>query len=195
MKIRSVTYTGSFAAAAEFPAAEMPEFVFLGRSNVGKSSLINALVNRRNIARTSNTPGKTRTANFYLVNEAFFFVDMPGYGYAQVSKAERARWQKVIASYLEGRETLGGTIHLLDVRHTPSTSDREVTAELHRSKRPVCLVFNKVDKIGRTAVDRRVAGHLERLDANPRTAVVPFSSETGQGRKALWAWIEDCLSL
>ncbi|MEJ2720109.1 MAG: ribosome biogenesis GTP-binding protein YihA/YsxC [bacterium] len=194
MKVRTVTYIGSFADGHPFPAPRGPEIVFLGRSNVGKSSLINTLVGRRGIARTSNTPGKTRTANYYLINEKIYFVDMPGYGYAQVSKQERARWQNLIAVYLAEREVLRGIVQLLDIRHAPSREDRETAATLRQTGRPVCLAFNKIDKVKKSSVDQRIAAHVLLLDVDPASAVIPFSSDTGEGKRELWAWISDsCL--
>jgi GTP-binding protein len=191
MKINTVTYLGSFAYAQEMPAPHGPEIVFLGRSNVGKSSLINTLVGRRNIARTSNTPGKTRTANYYSVNDAFCFVDMPGYGYAQVSKLERAQWQKLIAAYLAERKELRGIVQILDVRHSPSRDDRETAVAVGATGTRLCLVFNKIDKVKKTSVNQRIADHLSVLAVDPQTAVVPFSSETGEGKREMWAWISD----
>ena len=193
MKIKNVAYLGSFAHAESFPRARGPEVVFLGRSNVGKSSVINTLVGRRNIARTSNTPGKTRTANYYLVNDEFCFVDMPGYGYAHVSKGERARWRKLIARYLTERSSLCGIVHLHDVRHTPSDSDRESALAIRASGKRLCIVFNKVDKVSRGGLDRKIAGHLGHVPADATTAVVPFSGETGEGKFELWAWIRESL--
>lgn len=195
VKIKDVAYLGSFGPSEPLPRERGPEIVFLGRSNVGKSSLINALVGKRNLARTSNTPGKTRTANYYRVNDEFCFVDMPGYGYAKVSKAERAQWRKLIALYIAERKTLAGVVHLLDVRHTPSDSDREWTSAVRTAGRRLCLAFNKVDKIRRGDVDRTIAGHLQRVTVHADTAVVPFSIKTGVGRRQLWAWIQDSLSL
>lgn len=193
MKTRSVTYTGSFASAEEFPKAVGPEFVFIGRSNVGKSAVINTLVGRKNIARTSNTPGKTRTANFYVVNEAFCFVDVPGDGYAKVAKTERAHWQKLTAKYIASRDVLAGIVHILDARHDPSKEDRETARVLREAGRPVCLVFNKVDKVKKRHVERQITESLQALEVDPRTAVVPFSAELGEGRGPLWAWIEELL--
>ncbi|UCG51140.1 MAG: YihA family ribosome biogenesis GTP-binding protein [Candidatus Latescibacterota bacterium] len=191
MKIKSVTYLGSFGHEQPFPGARGPEIVFLGRSNVGKSSLINTLLGRRNIARTSNTPGKTRTANYYLVDERFCFVDMPGYGYAQRSKTERAQWKKLIRSYLEERDELRGIVQLLDVRHPPSDADKETARLARKTGKRVCLAFNKVDKIKKGSADVKIAGHLQMLAVAHDTAVVPFSSETGEGKRELWAWIAD----
>jgi GTP-binding protein len=195
LRIKDVSYTGSYATSRPFPKALGPEFVFVGRSNVGKSSLINTLVGRRNIARTSNTPGKTRTANFYTINDELCFVDLPGYGYAQVPKSERNRWRDLIADYLTKRESLRGVVHLLDIRHPPSAEDRKVSGLLHEMDKPVCFVFNKIDKIKKREIDPRIARHLEVLTADAGTAVVAFSADTGAGKRAVWAWIEDVLLL
>ena len=131
MKIKDIKYIGSYASSQSLPKGLGPEVVFIGRSNVGKSTLINTLIGRKNIARTSNKPGKTRTANFYTVNDTFCFVDVPGYGYAKVSKSERARWRRLIAGYLASREPLAGVVQLLDIRHDPSTEDKNVSEILH----------------------------------------------------------------
>lgn len=195
MRIKDIKYIGSYASSQTLPKALGPEVVFIGRSNVGKSTLINVLVGQRNLARTSNKPGKTRTANFYSVNEAFCFVDVPGYGYAKVSKAERARWRRLIAGYLTNREPLVGVVQLLDIRHKPSTEDQNVSQVLHEVGKPVCFLFNKIDKIKKREIDARIAEYLDVLTADAKDAVVAFSAETGSGRRAVWAWIEDVLSL
>lgn len=192
MRVKAVAYVGSYNYTQPFPDDLGPEFVFLGRSNVGKSSLINTLVGRRNIARTSNTPGKTRTANFYSVNGAFCFVDVPGYGYAKMAKTERDRWQKFLRNYLIERKPLRGIVHLLDIRHKPSADDKETSRMLQEVGKPVCLVFNKSDKVGRGEIHARIARHLEALTASDATAVVSFPG--GAGKRSLWAWIEDRLS-
>ena len=192
MKIKTVTYLGSFGDAGTFPDPKGPEIAFLGRSNVGKSSLINTLVGRRrNVARTSNTPGKTRTANYYLINDEFCFVDMPGYGYAQVSKTERAKWIRLINSYVADRGVLKGVVLLLDVRHSPSKGDKETAESLRDLGRRCCLAFTKIDKIKKGIVDKKITDHLKGFPAAPNTGVVAFSSETGQGRRELWAWISE----
>ena len=195
MKIKDLKYIGSYASSQTLPKALGPEVVFVGRSNVGKSTLINALVGRRNIARTSNKPGKTRTANFYSVNETFCFVDVPGYGYAKVSKSERARWRRLIAGYLTSREPLVGVVQLLDIRHDPSTEDQNISEILHDVGKPVCFVFNKTDKVKTREIDSRIVSHLGALTTDERDGVIAFSAETGAGKKAVWAWIEAVLSL
>jgi len=189
VRVDNVAYIGSFADPGALPRTGWPEFAFVGRSNVGKSSLINTLLGRRGVARTSNTPGKTRTANFFIVNGALCFVDMPGYGYARVSKEERSRWRTLLTRYLTGRETLRGVVHLLDVRHTPAQSDVDFFLALWDAGRPCCLVFNKVDKVSRGSVRVKIAEHLRVLEPAPGTAVIGFSSETGEGKRELWSWI------
>ena len=195
MKINKAEYIGSFGADDSLPSDGRPEFVFVGRSNVGKSSLINSLVARRSLARTSNTPGKTRTANYYLINDAFYFVDMPGYGYAKVSKKERADWTRMIEVYLTRRKTLLGVVQLMDVRHKPSRSDTDTSARLKLAQAPFCVVFNKVDKVKRARIAAEIAAHLDALSLEPATAVVPFSARSPAGNRELWSWIDERLSL
>jgi GTP-binding protein len=193
VRVASVAYVGSFADPGALPRAKWPEIAFVGRSNVGKSSLINTLLGRRGIARTSNTPGKTRTANFYVVNDALCFVDMPGYGYARVSKDERSRWRSLLERYVSRRDALRGVVHLLDVRHSPAASDIEFFAAISGAERPCCLVFNKIDKLGRGSLRQTITRHLRALEPGPGTAVIAFSAETGEGKRELWSWITDNL--
>ncbi len=195
MVIRSVSHIGSFTDAGGLPRRGGPEFVFLGRSNVGKSSLINTLLGRRNVARTSNTPGKTRTANYYLVNEAFCFVDMPGYGFAKVSKQERAGWGGLMTRYVAERENLRGAVHVLDARREPNDADRDIVFSLRDAGRRFCLAFTKVDKLKRGTVAKTIAGHLRAFELDPRTAVIAFSSDTGAGKRELWEWLEESLGV
>lgn len=195
MVIKSVSLVGSFSDARGFPERGGPEIAFLGRSNVGKSSLINTLLGRRNVARTSNTPGKTRTANYYLVNGAFLFVDMPGYGYARVSKDERARWAALVSRYLAERATLCCAVHVLDSRRTPDVAEREAVASLQETGRRFCLAFNKIDKLTRGAVRKTISGHLCALEVSPDVAVVAFSSQTGEGKRELWRWLAESLGV
>lgn len=193
MKVRSVSYVGSFTDARSFPRGAIPEISFLGRSNVGKSSIINSLLGRRGVARTSNTPGKTRTANWYLINDTFYFVDMPGYGYAKVPQEERSRWRALIQRYVADREALMGIVHLLDIRHTPNQADRDLAASVEKARKRLCLAFNKADKLGRNRIPGAIAEHLEALEVAKSTAVVAYSSETGAGRDELWTWIVESL--
>jgi GTP-binding protein len=193
VKVDTVSYVGSFADAHALPRKGWPEIAFVGRSNVGKSSLINTLLGRRGVARTSNTPGKTRTANLYLVNDAFCFVDMPGYGYAQVSKEERSKWQELLTTYLAERDALRGVVQLLDARRTPASADIDLLLSLFDAGRRCCLAFNKVDKLSRGSVRKMIAEHLRILEPDQGTAVVAFSSETGEGKKELWIWIKESM--
>ncbi len=189
LKVKTVSYVGSFGDPRSSPRRDVPEIAFVGRSNVGKSSLINSLVGRRNVARTSNTPGKTRTANWYLIDNAFCFVDMPGFGYAKVSQEERSKWRAMITRYIAEREDLRGVVHLLDVRHSPSDADREIVFLIQEAGRRLCLAFNKVDKIGKGSIETSIAKHLGTLNIASTAAVVAFSTETGQGKRELWTWL------
>jgi GTP-binding protein len=195
VKVKSVSYLGSFGDTRSLPPPRGPEIAFVGRSNVGKSSLINTLVGRKNLARTSNAPGKTRTVNYYLVNDAFCLVDMPGYGFAQVSKEERGGWKRLIVGYLAQREALCGVVQLLDVRHTPSDADRDLAALIEDTGKPLCLAFNKTDKLSRPIVGKSIAEHLRALDVAKDDAVVAFSSKSGEGKRELWTWILQTMGL
>jgi len=195
MQIRSVEFVGSFGYPGPLPGEERPEVAIFGRSNVGKSSLINTLLGRLGAARISKTPGKTRAANYFRINERFFLVDMPGYGYARVSKTERERFKRLIEQYLEADDRQTALVQLIDARHEPTELDTETVIRLGRTGRPLCLVFTKADKVSRGSLDARIKAALRLLDARPRTGVVPFSSITGQGKRELWAWIETVLSL
>jgi len=195
MKIRSVDFIGSFGHPHPLPRDPRPEVALFGRSNVGKSSLINTLLGQRGVARISKTPGKTRTANFFRINDRFHFVDMPGYGYARVSKTELARWRSLTAQYLADDSRHNALIQLIDARHTPTDADVESVGRLAESGRPLCLVFNKADKVKPPAARAGIAAALRRLDAPTTAAVISFSSVTGEGRRELWAWIEDTLAL
>ena len=195
MQIRSVEFMGSFGYPGPLPDDPRPEVALFGRSNVGKSSLINTLLGRHGIARISKTPGKTRAANYFKINDKFFLVDMPGYGYAKVSKTERERFTHLFEQYLEADDRQRALVHLIDARHDLMELDSEAVFRLTRARRPLCLVFTKADKVSRGALDVRIRAALRSLDARPDTGVVPFSSITGQGKRELWAWIETVLSL
>jgi GTP-binding protein len=195
VKISDVEFIGSFGYPHKLPREARPEVAFFGRSNVGKSSLINTLLGRRGVARISKTPGKTRSANFFRINDRFHLVDMPGYGYAKVGKEERERWTKIFDQYARDDTRNNAIIQLLDIRHDPTQADRESVERLSGTERPLCLIFNKSDKVAKGQVDRRISEILRRLEASPRAVVMPFSSVTGQGKRELWGWITDILSL
>lgn len=193
MQVRSVEFYGSFGYPAGLPEDDRPEVALFGRSNVGKSSLINALLGRRGEARVSKTPGKTRAANYFTINDRFFLVDMPGYGYARAPRTERARFQKLFEQYLDADDRRSAMVQLIDARHDPTVLDLESIGRLRRSRRPMCLVFTKADKVPKSSLRPAIARALQRLDVPADTGVVPFSSVTGQGRAELWAWIESHL--
>lgn len=167
----------------------------VGRSNVGKSSLINALLGRAGVARISKTPGKTRAANFFKINDRFFLVDMPGYGYAKVARSESRRWKELFEIYLAEHDRRNALVQLIDARHEPTELDLESVHRMNATRRPLCLVFTKADKVSKSSMEGRMTSAIRRFDVRPDTGVVAFSSVTGRGRKELWAWIETALAL
>lgn len=190
MKVQSVEFMGSFGYPSPLPAARHPEVVFFGRSNVGKSSLINTLVGRVGLARVSKTPGKTRAANYFVINESFVLVDMPGYGYAKVSKSEIERLRRLREQYLDADDRESAVVQLVDARHLPTELDVESVAGIRDSGRRLCLVFTKADKVAKSSLRETITRALGHLDVGADVGVVPFSSVTGQGKTELWAWIE-----
>jgi len=194
MRIKTVEYRGSYGFPGGFPEAAMPEVALFGRSNVGKSSLINALLGRAGVARISKTPGKTRAANFFDINGRFFLVDMPGYGYANLPRAESRRFMEMFDLYLREKRR-NALIQLIDARHEPTDLDRDSAERLTGTLRPMCLVFTKADKVSKSSLKSRITAAIRELDVRPDTGVVVFSSVTGQGRRELWAWIETALGL
>lgn len=183
--IRSVEFLGGMASAGGWrPPVGLPEVAFAGRSNVGKSSLINALVRRKKAARVSNTPGRTREINFFDVNGQFVMADLPGYGYAKVSKEARAAWRPLIEGYLTGSPALRGVVQLLDARHTPSEDDLQMLDFLARTQLPTIVVATKIDKL--RAADREKRIQSLALEAGVEgEQVIPFSAVTGTGRDEL----------
>lgn len=194
MKIKQAELKGVYAYIKDLPAGDLPEIAIVGRSNVGKSSLINKLVNRKNLARSSSTPGKTRTINYYLINGAWYLVDLPGYGYAKASKQEQARWGKVTEEYLTKRQQLRGILHLVDIRHPPSREDILVQGWLIHHQLPLLCVAAKADKISRGARDKHINVIKKSLNLPPGVEPLCFSSVTGAGveelRQALQQIIE-----
>jgi GTP-binding protein len=195
MRVRDVEFIGSFGYPNKLPRERRPEVALFGRSNVGKSSLINTLMGRRGVARISKTPGKTRSANFFLINERFFLVDMPGYGFARASKAEIARWTRIFDQYVSDESRTNALVQLIDARHDPTSADVENVRRMSQTGRPLCLVFNKADKVKSSHISRRIRESVAKLEVSGEVAVVPFSSVSGVGKRELWAWIEDVLSL
>jgi GTP-binding protein len=191
--IRSLEFLGGMASVDGWrPESVLPEVAFAGRSNVGKSSLLNRLVHRKKFARVSNTPGRTREINFFKVNDAFVLVDLPGYGYARVSKDQRAEWRPLIESYLRRSPQLRGIVHLLDVRHDPTTDDKLMLDFLSEIGVPTIVVLTKIDKLTSAERRKQLADLPLRLGLDVEQ-VIPFSAATGEGRDDLGAAIESLL--
>jgi GTP-binding protein len=183
--IRSLEFVGGLASIGGWrPELDLPEIAFAGRSNVGKSSLLNKLLKRRSFARVSKTPGRTREINFFKVNDAFLLADLPGYGYAKVSKSRSADWGPLIESYLRGTRQLRGVVQLLDVRHDPTEDDRQMLDFLADVTVPVMFVATKIDKLSQAAAARRV-GELAIMLQVDEDHIIPFSAQTGAGRDEL----------
>ena len=196
MVIRSINLETVCGVTSTLPENDKPEVAFAGKSNVGKSSLINALMNRKSYARISATPGKTQTINFYNINDEMYLVDLPGYGYARVSEKEKERWGKMIERYLHGSAQLKAVFLLIDIRHDPSTNDRMMYMWVVEQGYNPIIIATKLDKIKRSQVQKHVKMLKEGLDLVPGTKVIPFSSQTKQGRDEIWELIEkECLSL
>ena len=192
--IRSLEFLGGMASADGWrPEPALPEVAFAGRSNVGKSSLLNRLVRRKKLARVSNTPGRTREINFFKVNDAFVLVDLPGYGYARISKEQRAAWKPLIEGYLRRSPQLRGIVHLLDARHDPTTDDREMLDFLAELGVPTIIAVTKIDKLTSTQATRRVADLSAALRLEVEQ-IVPFSAVTGRGRDELAEAIQSLLA-
>jgi GTP-binding protein len=185
MKITSTEFVTSAVKPPNYPAGELPEVALAGRSNVGKSSLLNKLVNRKRLARTSNTPGRTRLINFFLVNGSFHLVDLPGYGYAKVAVGERDSWRKMVESYLENRPHLKGVLMLVDCRHPPTGMDVQMYGWLKFRGLPAAVAVTKADKLSRSRLLQSLKVIRAELQLSEGDALVPFSAETGQGRDEL----------
>lgn len=185
--VRQLEFLGGMASAGGWrPDSTLPEVAFAGRSNVGKSSLLNALLRRRAAARVSRTPGRTREINFFRVNDAFVLVDLPGYGYARIAKERRSGWRPLIEGYLRHSPTLRGLVLLLDARRDPADDDRAMLEFLAEREIPVMVAITKMDKFGAQAGQDRVAAIVRELDLDP-SQVVPVSARTGAGRDDLAA--------
>lgn len=193
MRIKNALFKGVFVDMKSLPADEMSEIALVGRSNVGKSSLINKLANQRHLAKSSSTPGKTRTINYYLINSEWYMVDLPGYGYARVSKAEQQKWGKMIENYLSQREQLRGVIQLLDIRHEPSENDILMQEWLLHCEVPILMVATKADKISRGARPKYINAIRRKLNLSKQDAVLLFSAETGEGAEEILDAIAELL--
>ena len=193
MKIESIEFVGSRIEAMPKGRGALPEIALSGRSNVGKSSLLNRLMGRSGLAKVSATPGKTQSLNYFLVNQRFHLVDLPGYGFAKAPAAARNRWSDMMQRYLRNCPQIAGCIQLVDVRHPPSREDREMIQWLRDERLPFCLVATKADKIAPTKVPAAVNAIANELRLPASQARIAWSSETGDGRPALLAWIDATL--
>ena len=178
---------------SKLPENRDPEFAFAGKSNVGKSSLINALMNRKSLARTSSQPGKTQTINFYHINDTFYYVDLPGYGYAKVPVAEKAKWGKMVERYLQKSAMLKCVFLLIDIRHEPSANDQLMADWIQSNGFVPVILATKADKLNRSQIPRQIKLVREGLGLEKDSTVIPFSSVTKQGREEIWAFIEQMM--
>lgn len=176
-----------------YPSNNLPEFAFAGRSNVGKSSFINAMLGRKNLARTSSTPGKTRTINFYRVNEDLRLVDLPGYGYAKVSKKEKDSWEKIISEYLENRENLLETILIVDIRHEPTSLDVQMYNYINNLGFSGIVIATKKDKISKGLVKKNIDIIAKKLDVPAKENIIAFSSVDKSEISEMWYILEDII--
>ena len=193
MKIKNVELSIVCGITSKLPETDKVEIAFAGKSNVGKSSLINALMNRKALARTSATPGKTQTINFYNVNDVMYLVDLPGYGYAKVSEAEKVKWGQLIERYLHTSKQLKAVFLLIDIRHDPSANDKMMYDWILEQGYNPIIIATKLDKLKRSQVQKHVKMIKEGLQLVPGTTVIPFSAETKQGREEIWELMESFL--
>ncbi|MEH6947824.1 ribosome biogenesis GTP-binding protein YihA/YsxC [Bacillus sp. JJ634] len=190
MKVTSADIVISAVKPDQYPSEPIPEFALAGRSNVGKSSFINKMINRKNLARTSSKPGKTQTLNFYLINDALHFVDVPGYGYAKVSKSERAAWGKMIETYFTSREQLRAAILIVDLRHPPTKDDISMYEFLKHYELPCIIIATKADKIPKGKWQKHLKVTRETLGLAKEDELMLFSSETGEGKEKIWGLLK-----
>lgn len=193
MVIKDVNLETVCGITSTLPDNEHMEIAFSGKSNVGKSSLINALMNRKSLARTSARPGKTQTINFYNINEELYFVDLPGYGYAKVSESEKQKWGKMVENYLHNSKKLRAVFLLIDIRHEPSANDRSMYEWiLYQGYKPI-IIATKLDKINRSQVQKHIKMLRTGLKVEKDTIVIPFSAQTKQGREEIYELLDGFL--
>ena len=193
MVIKNVSLETVCGITSKIPDSRLPEVAFAGKSNVGKSSLINALMNRKSLARTSSQPGKTQTINFYNINDALYLVDLPGYGYAKASVKVKEQWGKMVERYLQKSKQLKCVFHLIDIRHAPSENDRMMYDWiLHNGYQPV-IIATKLDKIKKSQLQKQLNLILDTLEAEEGTVIIPFSAETKQGREEIYEILDKIL--
>lgn len=190
MVIKSVNLETVCGVTSVIPETGKPEIAFAGKSNVGKSSLINALMNRKSLARTSAQPGKTQTINFYNINEVMYLVDLPGYGYAKVSQAEKEKWGKLIEKYLQNSKDLKAVFLLVDIRHEPGANDKQMYEWMTFNGYKPIIIATKLDKIKRSQIQKQVKLIKQGLGLGSDSILIPFSAETKQGRDEIWALMD-----
>jgi len=186
MKISTAVFVASAVSPAQYPRQPLPEVAFAGRSNVGKSSLINTLVHRKNLVKTSATPGKTRVINFFLVNQRFLLVDLPGYGYARVPREMQASWRPMVETYLQQRHTLQAVVHIVDLRHSPTPQDQQLRAWLRQHDITTVTVATKADQVTRGQRAAHLQVIRQELALPPDEPVLLFSAHNHEGRLQLW---------
>lgn len=194
MIIKNVSLETVCGITSKLPENIHPEVAFAGKSNVGKSSLINALMNRKSLARTSSQPGKTQTINFYNINDAVYFVDLPGYGYAQANERVKAQWGKMIEDYLHRSKQLKAVFLLIDIRHAPSGNDCIMYDWIRKQGYEPIIIATKLDKIKRSQVQKQIKLIKTTLEAEPGTVIIPFSAETKQGREEIYDIIDQLIA-
>lgn len=193
MVIKSLSLETVCGITSKLPENTKPEIAFAGKSNVGKSSLINALMNRKSFARTSSQPGKTQTINFYNINDVLYFVDLPGYGYAKVSQEIKAKWGKMIERYLNQSKQLKQVFLLIDIRHDPSENDKNMYDWIVYNGYTPIIIATKLDKIKRSQIQKQVKAIKVGLGITNETIIIPFSAETKQGLEDIWNVIEEVI--
>ncbi len=193
MTVKDATLETICGITSPLPHNALPEVAFAGKSNVGKSSLINTLMNRRSLARTSEKPGKTQTINFYRINRSLYLVDLPGYGFAKAPESEKAKWGKMIERYLNSSDQLKAVFLLIDIRHRPGENDRQMYDWILANGYEPILLLTKLDKIKRSQLSAQEKLIRESLNVRKGTVMIPFSSKTKQGREEVWAAIEDLI--
>ena len=191
MEVNNASLAAVGVKLEQYPTDGKPEIAFAGKSNVGKSSLINGLLNRKSLARTSSSPGKTRTINFHDVENTLYFVDLPGYGYAKAPKTEIQKWGKMIEDYLYQRETLKSIVLLIDIRHEPGTNDKMMYEWLKHYDYDIIIIATKADKIKRSQLQKHIAMIRKGLNMSADEKIIPFSSMTKQGKEEIWSVFDE----
>ena len=195
MVIKEVSLETVCGITSKIPDNRLPEIAFAGKSNVGKSSLINALMNRKSLARTSSQPGKTQTINFYNINQEMYLVDLPGYGYAKVARSEKEKWGKMIENYLHKSKQLKAVFLLIDIRHTPGANDKTMYDWIvYQGYQPI-IIATKLDKLKRSQVQKALKEVRTGLGLQAENIVIPFSAQTKQGRDEIWALMDELIGV